>query len=106
MGSGFALRAQDKASDEPLLHHSTQVVEVDVGAALVPQRLVLLAGGGCSERSLRLRHSTAKEITHIVLVDRGFKTKLAGMVEERTRRTQLDSVHQEKPNSRIMYNEP
>ena len=63
-----------------------------MGAALVPQRLVLLAGGGRSERSLRLRHSTAKEIAHIVLVDRGFETKLAGMVEERTRRTQLDSV--------------
>ena len=63
-----------------------------MGAALVPQRLVLLAGGGRSERSLRLRHSTAKEIAHIVLVDRGFETKLAGMVEECTRRTQLDSV--------------
>ena len=80
--AGGTLRANGEATDKLLSHHRAQIIEIDMSTALVPQGEVLVAGGGCRERSLRLGDSVALEIAHIVLVDMGLEAQLSLVVEQ------------------------
>ena len=87
-----ALGANGEAMDKLLSHHRAQIIEIDVSTALVPQGEVLVTGGGCRERSLRLGDSVALQVANIVLVDMGLEAQLSLVIEECRRRGELDSV--------------
>ena len=50
-GVRLTLGADDKALDKAFADGSAQIVEIDVGTALVPKGELLIAGGGGRERS-------------------------------------------------------
>ena len=91
-GTGGTLGAKGEATDKLLLHYRAQIVEIDVSTALVPKGEVLIAGGGCRERSLQLGDSVALEVAHIVLIDMGLEAQLSLVVEQHRGRRELDSV--------------
>ena len=93
-GVWLTLQVDREAGNEALADCRSEVVEVRVRAALVPQRLVLLACGRRGERKLllRLRHGAAKQIADVVLVDGSLEAQLTLVIEERTRCAQLNGV--------------
>ena len=75
------LGADFEAQNKVLSHHRAQVVEVDMGAAPVPQGKVLVAGGRGRHGRLGLGQGVAEEVADVVLVDLGLEAQLPLVVE-------------------------
>ena len=90
--AGGTLGADGEALDKLLVDHRAQVIEIDMGAALVPQGKVLVAGGRGGHGRLGLGEGVAQEVADVVLVDLGLEAQRPLVVEEHRRRRELNRV--------------